>query len=423
MTDKLPHQLLQLFQPRPPLRYIPPQDPAPEDKASSRSTIGGIADFLPALATYAATDEYHPTESWLQRKDRLKREKMERLEEMKKDGFEGYKPEEDPQIRGDAFKTLFVGRLSYDAKESDLEREFGRFGPIERIRIVKDENQKNPKKQHRGYAFIVYEREKDMKAAYKETDRVRIKDRPVLVDVERGRTVKGWKPRRFGGGLGGRGYTRQQAVRPGGIGGPPGPGFQGGGFRGGFAGRGGGGGGFRGGFRGDRGGGFADRGGGFSDRSFGSRGGIGYQGAGGFGSRGGYANGAPPLNAPSGPGGGGGGGGGRGGYGGYTNGSGAADNSDRGRNGYGDRDGYRGGGSAQGTRYDSRDARGGITGSNREPVVARDRGYGGDRDRDRDRERGDRDRYGSGRRDDDFGSRKRYHDGDGYEDPRIKRRY
>lgn len=52
---------------------------------------------------------------------------------MKKDDFELYKPEEDPQIRGDAFKTLFVGRLSYEAKESDLEREFGRFGPIERV--------------------------------------------------------------------------------------------------------------------------------------------------------------------------------------------------------------------------------------------------------------------------------------------------
>ena len=31
------------------------------------------------------------------------------------------------------FKTLFVARLSYDTKETDLEREFGRFGPIERV--------------------------------------------------------------------------------------------------------------------------------------------------------------------------------------------------------------------------------------------------------------------------------------------------
>lgn len=41
--------------------------------------------------------------------------------------------EDDPNIRGDAFKTLFVARLSFDTTEKDLEREFGRFGPIERV--------------------------------------------------------------------------------------------------------------------------------------------------------------------------------------------------------------------------------------------------------------------------------------------------
>jgi len=88
-------------------------------------------------------------------------------------------------VRGDAFKTLIVVRLSYDATEQDLEREFGRFGPIERvcysplsdsvgadltvlqIRIVtdthQDEKPNKKKKKHRGYAFVVFEREKDMR--------------------------------------------------------------------------------------------------------------------------------------------------------------------------------------------------------------------------------------------------------------------
>lgn len=43
-------------------------------------------------------------------------------------------PEKDPQARGDPYRTLFVARLSYEVKETDLEREFGRFGPIERVR-------------------------------------------------------------------------------------------------------------------------------------------------------------------------------------------------------------------------------------------------------------------------------------------------
>jgi U1 small nuclear ribonucleoprotein len=44
-------------------------------------------------------------------------------------------PQDDANIRGDAFKTLIVARLSYDATEQDLESEFGRFGPIERVRL------------------------------------------------------------------------------------------------------------------------------------------------------------------------------------------------------------------------------------------------------------------------------------------------
>lgn len=42
-------------------------------------------------------------------------------------------PNDDSNVRGDAFKTLFVARLSYDTTEKDLEREFGRFGAIERV--------------------------------------------------------------------------------------------------------------------------------------------------------------------------------------------------------------------------------------------------------------------------------------------------
>lgn len=163
MTDKLPPPLLALFQPRPPVRYIPPQDQAPEEKAKHESQIGGLAAFLPPLNEYKETDHYEATESWLQKRDRLRMEKREQLIAMQKEDFKGYKPEEDLKIKGDAFKTLFVGRLAYDVKESDLEREFGRFGPIERIRIIKDEHSDKPKKPSKGYAFIVFEREKDLK--------------------------------------------------------------------------------------------------------------------------------------------------------------------------------------------------------------------------------------------------------------------
>ena len=116
----------------------------------------------------------------------------------------------------------------------------------------------------------------------------------VLVDVERGRTVRGWKPRRLGGGLGGRPKPEPPAPFIGGGGGGRG------GFRGGFRGgdRGGFRGGDRGGFRGGRGGGFrGGYGGGFRDRDD-----FGGGGRGGYGSGGGFRyvcyTGIPLLHSP-----------------------------------------------------------------------------------------------------------------------------
>merc|ERR1712187_571496 len=73
----------------------------------------------------------------------------------------------------------------------------GVFGSIKRVRMVYDQ-----KGKPRGYAFIEYEHERDLKNAYKQGDGKKIDGRRVMVDVERGRTVEGWLPRRLGGGRG-----------------------------------------------------------------------------------------------------------------------------------------------------------------------------------------------------------------------------
>jgi hypothetical protein len=59
-------------------------------------------------------------------------------------------------------------------------------------------------------------------AAYKEANGMKLGDRYIVVDVERGRTVEGWHPRRMGGGLGGRDYSKAQKFK--GFGAPNGPG-------------------------------------------------------------------------------------------------------------------------------------------------------------------------------------------------------
>ncbi|GAA5997494.1 U1 small nuclear ribonucleoprotein 70 kDa [Rhodotorula paludigena] len=269
------------------------EEPSIADKAAAVASQSGDAAPAPKKAdqpTDAPTIQLTAEEQFQLRR----REKKRRQEEAMS---KPYAPQDDEEICGDPYKTLFVGRLPADVTEKDLLREFDLYGPIERLRLVVDP----ATGKSRGYAFIVYERERDMKAAYKDADGLKMKGRRVLIDVERGRTVKGWKPRRLGGGLGGRikklkgGIPAPDPNIP-----PP---FMGGGFRGGFGGRGG---------FGPRGGGFMGRGGGFAPRGgYGGppRGG-GFMGPGGGG--GGFGGGGPP---PMGGGGGYGPGPSRGGYG------------------------------------------------------------------------------------------------------------
>lgn len=84
MTDKLPANLLALFAPRPPLRYLPPTDRAPDD--IKKSTLSGVAEYVGELKKYGEEVPYHPTESWLQRKARIKAEKKELLEYLLTEG-------------------------------------------------------------------------------------------------------------------------------------------------------------------------------------------------------------------------------------------------------------------------------------------------------------------------------------------------
>jgi U1 small nuclear ribonucleoprotein len=76
--------LLQLFAPRPPLRWVEPSDHAPEKRQTPN--IGGIAQYMQALNEYKDNDGYVPSDSWLQKRDRRKLEKKERQEKLLTEG-------------------------------------------------------------------------------------------------------------------------------------------------------------------------------------------------------------------------------------------------------------------------------------------------------------------------------------------------
>ncbi|KAG6814996.1 hypothetical protein H0H87_005968 [Tephrocybe sp. NHM501043] len=381
-THLLPPNLLKLFAPRPPLPYLRPVDRDIYHVTSKN--VSGVAHLLSALkesstaSLLAAGNSTDPMEEGEEPVFTLAEEvrrqiKREERKKKKEDEFkrakDSFKPADDPEAVGDPYKTLFISRLHKAATESDLRREFESYGTIERVRIVRDK-----KNRSRGYAFIVYERERDMKAAYKDSDGLHIMGKRILVDVERGRTVRGWKPRRLGGGLGGRPKRPDPVVSAppmrGGFRGGRGGGFsdRGGGGGGGFRGRGGGRGGFgggdRGGYGGDR--GYGDRGGGGGfgggDRGYGGdRGGGGGGGGGGFGGggdRGGFGGGGDRGGFRGGYEGGGGGGGGFGGGGGggfggpRGGGGGGGFGGGRGRDDFGPPGGgFRGGRSGGGIGY------------------------------------------------------------------------
>ena len=206
-----------------------------------------------------------------------------------------------------AFHTLFVGRLSYETSEKRLRREMDQYGPVKKIVLVEAKDGKprgsssvcvniylfiyilcfcvcvleprfffapidrvyhpwssshlSPYPALRcglhnlGYAFVEYENEEDMAAAYRKSDGKKLDGMRIVVDCERGRcvcvcvcvcvsayacvcmfmrvcvcvcvccwfitpiptqchvafpptlhhrTVRGWRPRRLGGGKGGR---------------------------------------------------------------------------------------------------------------------------------------------------------------------------------------------------------------------------
>lgn len=208
----LPPAMKAMFQPGPPLPF--------KDKLRKRKCppYSGLAQWMDKFETEPPPErliEETPRDRRLAKKVATVAVNELKLAEAKA-AWDPHAPRAEvaDKTTTDAYKTLFVGRLSYETTESKLHREFEQFGSIKALRLVTDtgphNNNGHPKP--RGYAFIEFEKESDMRGAYKRADGRRIDGRRIIVDVERGRTVRNWKPRRLGGGLGG--LSRKRPAQP-----------------------------------------------------------------------------------------------------------------------------------------------------------------------------------------------------------------
>ncbi|KAG5002439.1 hypothetical protein AAZX31_08G355400 [Glycine max] len=111
-----------------------------------------------------------------------------------------YDPFGDPRAAGDPYCTLFVARLSRLTNEDNLRKVMSKYGRVKNFRLVRD----IVTGASRGYAFVEYETEREMRRAYMDAHHLIVDDSEIIVDYNRQQLMPGWIPRRLGGGLSGK---------------------------------------------------------------------------------------------------------------------------------------------------------------------------------------------------------------------------
>ena len=109
-----------------------------------------------------------------------------------------YRPNK--RVTGNPHKTIFVARLNRHTSEGAIKQIFSTFGEVVKVSLVRDV----VTGFSRGYAFVEFKESKSVHQAYGEANKLNIDGNCILVDYELERTMKGWKPRRLGGGFGGK---------------------------------------------------------------------------------------------------------------------------------------------------------------------------------------------------------------------------
>jgi len=93
---------------------------------------------------------------------------------------------------------IYVGNLSYDVAESDLEQAFGEFGAVSSVSLIKDKQTGESK----GFGFVEMPEVSEGQAAVKEMNGKELMGRELKVDQAKD------KPARPSGGRGGFGGPR-----------------------------------------------------------------------------------------------------------------------------------------------------------------------------------------------------------------------
>ena len=121
-------------------------------------------------------------------------------------------------------KNIYVGNVSFQTTEQDLDAAFSAYGQVDRVQIVKDRETG----QSRGFAFVEMQNNAEADRAMEALNGADVGGRALAVNEARPR-----EPRSGGGGYGGGGGNRAGGSGYGGGGGGGRPGGGGGGAGGG----------------------------------------------------------------------------------------------------------------------------------------------------------------------------------------------
>ncbi|XP_068090094.1 cold-inducible RNA-binding protein B isoform X1 [Hyperolius riggenbachi] len=98
---------------------------------------------------------------------------------------------------------LFIGGLSFNTDENNLEQVFGKYGQISEVVVVKDRETK----RSRGFGFVTFESPEDAKDAMQAMNGKSVDGRQIRVD-QAGKSSGDRRGGYRGGASGGRGFFR-----------------------------------------------------------------------------------------------------------------------------------------------------------------------------------------------------------------------
>ncbi len=105
--------------------------------------------------------------------------------------------------------NIYVGNLSYEVTEEDLQQAFEAFGQVESVNIIKDKFSGRSK----GFGFVEMPDKANAQSAINELNGKELKGRTLNVNEARPRTESRGGRGGYGGGRGGRGGGRQGGGR------------------------------------------------------------------------------------------------------------------------------------------------------------------------------------------------------------------